>query len=456
MNNRVLVVDDDIAMTDMVTRALSARFDVHTENTLEDAWAHLAHHPADVVLTDLMLDDGTGLDLARRLREDGRRTPVILMTAFGNLDNAVEAMRGGVYDFLTKPLDIERLEIAVDRAAKHHALVGEVEMLRRAVEGRRLARWMVGESEVMRELADMVERVANTDVTVLVTGESGTGKELVAQALHDLSDRRQGPFIPINCAAMPATLLESELFGHARGAFTGARESREGLFVAANGGTLFLDEIGEMAPEVQAKLLRALQEREVRPVGGNTSVPFDARIVTATNQEIEQRVREGRFREDLFYRINVVNLAVPPLRDRGNDILLLAQHFVEETAQRLRREVWGFSKAVAGRLLSHDWPGNVRELQNTVERAVALARFERLGVSDLPPKLQRARTTASAFQIEDPDFMPALADLEKRYILHVLDRCDGNRTRASEVLGIDRKTLYRKLERWSEEEEEEG
>ncbi len=328
MNNRVLVVDDDIAMTDMVTRALSARFDVHTENTLEDAWAHLAHHPADVVLTDLMLDDGTGLDLARRLREDGRRTPVILMTAFGNLDNAVEAMRGGVYDFLTKPLDIERLEIAVDRAAKHHALVGEVEMLRRAVEGRRRARWMVGESEVMRELADMVERVANTDVTVLVTGESGTGKELVAQALHDLSDRRQGPFIPINCAAMPATLLESELFGHARGAFTGARESREGLFVAANGGTLFLDEIGEMAPEVQAKLLRALQEREVRPVGGNTSVPFDARIVTATNQEIEQRVREGRFREDLFYRINVVNLAVPPLRDRGNDILLLAQHFV--------------------------------------------------------------------------------------------------------------------------------
>ncbi len=282
---------------------------------------------------------------------------------------------------------------------------------------------------------------------MLVTGESGTGKELVAKALHARSARSDGPFVAINCAAMPESLLESELFGHVRGAFTDARVARPGLFVKATGGTLLLDEIGEMPAGMQAKLLRALQERTVRPVGGDQEQPFDARIIAATNRDLETEVEERRFREDLFYRINVVRIHVPPLRARGSDILLLAQHFLERYAAQSRRPVVGMTSAAADKLLSYGWPGNVRELQNCIERAVALAQFDHVGLDDLPEKIRDYKTARIDVESNDPAELLPMEEVERRYIAKVLDAVGGNKTLAAQVLGFDRRTLYRKLER---------
>jgi two-component system response regulator HydG len=307
---------------------------------------------------------------------------------------------------------------------------------------------MIGTSAPMQKVYDLVARVADTEATVLVTGESGTGKELVAKAIHSRSRRKEGPFVAINCAAMPEPLLESELFGHVKGAFTDARQARSGLFLKASGGTLFLDEIGEMAMGMQAKLLRVLQERTVRPVGGDKEVPFDTRIVAATNRDLDTEVAERRFREDLFYRINVVRIQVPPLRSRGSDVLVLAQHFVERFAAVHRTNVKGLSSAAAERLMTYSWPGNVRELQNCIERAVALARYEMLGVDDLPEKLRDYRPSRVIVESEDPAELLPMEEVERRYVLRVLQAVGGNKTLAAEVLGFDRRTLYRKLERY--------
>jgi two-component system response regulator HydG len=297
------------------------------------------------------------------------------------------------------------------------------------------------------KMGELLTRVADTETTVLVTGESGTGKELVAKALHSKSGRKDGPFVAINCAAMPESLLESELFGHTKGAFTDARTARPGLFIRASKGTLFLDEIGEMPAGMQAKLLRALQERTVRPVGGDSEQPFDARIIAATNRDLETEVEEKRFREDLFYRINVVRLHVPPLRARGSDILLLAQHFLERYAVQSRRPVVGMTSAAADKLLSYPWPGNVRELQNCIERAVALAQFDQIGVDDLPEKIRDYKTARINIESNDPAELLPMEEVERRYILKVLEAVGGNKTLAAQVLGFDRRTLYRKLER---------
>jgi two-component system response regulator AtoC len=335
-----------------------------------------------------------------------------------------------------------RIQIVDDEPNGNEGPAGEA-----ASDSGRSSDEIVGTSAPMRKVGELVARVAATETTVLITGESGTGKELVAKALHASSDRRDGPFVAINCAALPENLLESELFGHVRGAFTDARSARLGLLVKASRGTLFLDEIAEMPAGMQAKLLRALQERTVRPVGGDEEQPFSARIIAATNRDLELEVEERRFREDLFYRINVVRIEVPPLRARGNDILVLAQHFLERYAAQSRRPVVGLTHEAADRLAFYSWPGNVRELQNCIERAVALARTDRIEGSDLPDKIEDGRSFAAVASAADPLELLPMEEVERRHIHKVLEAVGGNKTLAAQILGFDRRTLYRKLGR---------
>jgi DNA-binding NtrC family response regulator len=364
------------------------------------------------------------------------------------MEAAVGAIRAGAYDFITKPFEMDHFFLTLERAMGHKRLREEVKRLRSAVRESQHFTDMIGTSAQMQKVYDLVARVAETEATVLVTGESGTGKELVAKAIHTRSSRSQGPFVAINCAAMPESLLESELFGHTKGAFTDARQARQGLFLNACSGTLFLDEIGEMPMGMQAKLLRVLQERTVRPVGGDKEIPFDTRIITATNRDLDTEVAERRFREDLFYRINVVRIHVPTLRARAADVLTLAQHFIERFATVYRTSVKGLSSPAAERLVSYSWPGNVRELQNCIERAVALARDEVLGVDDLPEKLRDYRPSRVIVESEDPAELLPMEEIERRYILRAVQAVGGNKTLAAQVLGFDRRTLYRKLERY--------
>jgi two-component system response regulator HydG len=322
-----------------------------------------------------------------------------------------------------------------------------VKRLREAVSRPRLDQ-IVGQSAAMRRVVELVDRVADSESSILVTGETGTGKELIARAVHEQSRRRGGPFVAINCAALPETLLESELFGHVRGAFTDARITRAGLFVQATGGTLFLDEVGELPVALQPKLLRVLQERRVRPVGGDREVPFDVRLVAATNQDLESRVAERRFRDDLYYRINVIHVALPPLRARGGDVLLLAQRFVERCATDTGKRVMGISAGAAERLVAYSWPGNIRELQNCIERGVALAQYETLVVEDLPEKIRSYHHSHVLVASEDTTDLVTMEEVERRYICRVMEAVGGNKTLAARILGFDRTTLYRKLEKY--------
>jgi len=338
--------------------------------------------------------------------------------------------------------------LTIERALANRELRDEVKRLQRAVSELRPFDDIIGESAAMRKMFGLVARIADTDATVLVSGESGTGKELVARALHSRSGRSAAPFVAVNCAAMPESLLESELFGHTKGAFTDARMARPGLFVKASGGTLFLDEIGEMPLGMQAKLLRALQERTVRPVGSEVEVPFDARIVTATNRDLEAEVAARRFREDLFYRVNVVHVHIPPLRERENDALLLAHAFLHRCQSKGQERVVGIQSAAAERIISYPWPGNVRELQNCVERAVALAQFDHVGVEDLPERISKYRPMQLPTDGGTLTNIVPIDEVERRYVHSVLEALGGNKASAARLLGVDRRTLYRRLERW--------
>jgi two-component system response regulator HydG len=449
MKGRILIVDDDRAMCEMLEGALARRgFEATSRTSADEASLLLGTQDFDVVVTDLNMQGTSGLELCQQVVANRPDVPVVVVTAFGSLETAVGAIRAGAYDFVTKPFEMEDIALTLERAVAHKQLREEVKRLRTAVRDSQQTGDMIGTSAPMQKVYDLVARVAETEATVLVTGESGTGKELVAKAIHSRSRRKEGPFVAINCAAMPEPLLESELFGHTKGAFTDARQARQGLFLKASGGTIFLDEIGEMAMGMQAKLLRVLQERTVRPVGGDNEVPFDTRIIAATNRDLDTEVAERRFREDLFYRINVVRVNVPALRSRGSDVLVLAQHFVERFAAVHRTSVKGLSSAAAERLMAYSWPGNVRELQNCIERAVALARYEMLGVDDLPEKLRDYRPTRILVESEDPAELLPMEEVERRYVLRVLQAVGGNKTLAAEVLGFDRRTLYRKLERY--------
>ncbi|HEY2410508.1 MAG TPA: sigma-54 dependent transcriptional regulator [Polyangiaceae bacterium] len=443
----VLVVDDDQDMCELMEADLTRRgYAVSIFTSPAQALAALDTEDFSVLLVDVNMEEMSGFDVCRAAVAKRPDLVVMVMTGFGSLEHAVGAIRAGAYDFIAKPISMDALALTLERTVRELKLQDELKRLRRRVDSRELPK-VVSESPAMQHVADIVNRIADSDASVLITGESGTGKELVARGLHERSGRR-GAFLAVNCAAIPETLLESELFGHARGAFTDARNARAGLFVEANGGTLFLDEIGEMPLGVQAKILRALQERKVRPVGSNVETPFEARIITATNRDLEGEIAEKRFREDLYYRINVVRVEVPPLRARGNDILLLAQFFLERAA--LRRGSAGairLGRSVAERLLDYDWPGNVRELENCIERAVALARYDEMTLDDLPAKIREHRASEVAGITADPKDLPSMEVVEERYIRKVLAAVGGNKTHAAKVLRFDRRTLYRKLTR---------
>jgi two-component system, NtrC family, response regulator AtoC len=447
MTKHVLIVDDDPNLGAVLESELTTRsYRVTVLHSPEEAIARIetGEDDIDVILTDFRMDGVSGADLCARVVGTGRSIPVVVMTSFGSMDTAIAAIRAGAYDYVTKPFEPDDLVLTLDRGVKEHGLREEVRRLRLGLDESARFEDMVGASPEMARAYDLINRVASSEATVLVTGESGTGKELAARAIHARSSRADGPFIAINCAAMPEPLLESELFGHTKGAFTDARQPRRGVFLKAAGGTLFLDEIGEMPAGMQVKLLRALQERKVRPVGGDDEIEFDARIVAATNRDLDHEVREGRFREDLFYRINVVCVELPPLRARGRDVLTLANHLLARCQPNGQRVV-GFTSAVVDALLSYSWPGNVRELQNSLERAVALATFDHLGLEDLPERIRTPKHVAAVPEVGDPQELITAAELERRYIAHVMAIVNGNKTVAARILGLDRRTVYRKV-----------
>jgi DNA-binding NtrC family response regulator len=446
---RVLLVDDDRSMCETLQAALGKRgFTVTWRTAAAEALPVLREEDIDVVVTDLRLQGMNGLELCEQIVASRPDVPAIVITAFGTLETAIAAIRAGAYDFITKPIEIDALVVALERAVQHRRLREEVQHLRRVVEESTRFGNLIGTSAAMASVYDLLGRIADSVATVLITGESGTGKEVAARALHERGPRKGRPFVALNCSAVPEALLESELFGHARGAFTDARAARTGLLLQANGGTMLLDEIGDMPVALQPKLLRALQERTLRPVGGDDEQPFDVRVIATTNRDLRSLVEEGRFREDLYFRINVIHVEMPPLRARGGDVLLLAQQFVDLHAARARKRVTGIAAPAAEKLLAYSWPGNVRELQNCIERAIALTQHEQITVADLPDTVRAYKRSHFLIATDDPSELVPLAEIERRYVLRVLESVGGNKTLAAHTLGVTRKTLYRKLEEY--------
>ena len=450
MRNSILLVDDDQDHCELL-RAMLVRlgYGVTATTSGEEALEHASRERFSVVVTDLSMLPMSGFELCEKLIAKGCEAPIIAVTGHANMDFAVNALRAGAYDFLAKPVDEKLLGLCVARAAQHQRLQLEVKKLHSDKGLGSEHQQLIGDSIAMRRVYEVIRRVAASDASVLIQGETGTGKERVAQALHAAGPNPGGPFVAINCAALPPGLLESELFGHAKSAFTDAKAAKEGLFVQASGGTLFLDEIGDMPLEMQSKLLRALEERTVRPVGSNEEVPFVTRVVAATHRDLEEEVSARRFREDLFNRINVIQIDVPPLRERTGDVLKLASFFLRRSAERSGKGEMYLPPVVAERLLAYDWPGNVRELENCMEHAVALARFSHLSIDDLPPRLRAQRTGRLMLPADEPGEIVPLDELERRYIVRVVKLLEGNKSRAAHALGLDRRTLHRKLERYA-------
>jgi DNA-binding NtrC family response regulator len=450
MTDRFLVIDDEPDTCDLLKLALEQNgAHVHATTSAHEGLEYLGREVVDVVLTDIAMSEMNGLEVCERVAGIQPSTPVIVVTGQSNLDTSIGAMRAGAFDFVTKPVDVGLLTIRVARAVLHKRVHDELKTLRETVAATNEPTDIVGSSAAIRRVHDTIARIASSDASVLIAGETGSGKELVARRIHATSSRRTGPFVSINCAAVPHTLLESELFGHARGAFTDAKVERAGLFVQANGGTLFLDEIGELPLEMQPKLLRALQDRKVRPVGANSEIPFDARLIVASNRDLDEEVNERRFRADLYYRINVVRVDLPPLRERAADVLELAQYFLTRASDRASRTRLTLSPSAAEKLIAYRWPGNVRELENCIERAMAFARFDQITVEDLPEKLRAYRNESFVVAADDSTEIVTIDELERRYVMRVLNILGGNKSRAAQVLGIDRRTLYRKIEKWS-------
>lgn len=442
MKARILVVDDDAAVVEFLTEMLEDRgWDAIGVTEAERALARLRDDAFDVVISDVEMPGMRGVELMKAMRDARPGTRVILITAFGSIETAVEAVRAGAHDFITKPFEMQTLYFAVERALRERSLERELEAARAQLGFAGAS--LVARSPAMRRVVELAERAAQTDATVLLTGESGSGKGAVARFIHERGRRACGPFLAINCAALPATLVESELFGVKRGAFTDAHRDRPGLFAEASGGTVFLDEIGEMPLEMQPKLLLALELGRVRPVGGTEDVAIDARIIAATNAALELALRERRFRPDLYYRLNVIRVDIPPLRERPEDIEPLVMVLLARATARFGREVRGLDPAAWRWLHEQSWPGNVRELGNALERAVALSQGDTLGLEDLTPVAGQAPLVDT---LVGGDELPTLSEVERRYIHLVLGRVDGNKLQAAKVLGIDRRTLYRRLE----------
>ncbi len=444
LSGKILVVDDDQEMCQMLADVLAAEgHRVKTVTTGKDALASLSED-VDLLITDLNLKEMKGLELMHRVKQQNPEIAVVIITAFGTVESAIEAMKMGAYDYISKPFKTDELIIVVHKALREGALHREVVRLRKAVGQEYQFENIIGKSKPMQVIFNLIQRVSNTSSNILITGESGTGKELVAKAIHYNSLRKDKPFIPINCAAIPETLLESELFGHVRGAFTDAKGDKAGLFEEAAGGTLFLDEISELPLNLQAKLLRVLQDKEVRRVGAGKSTKVDVRVIAASNLDLSEEVKQRKFRQDLFYRLNVLQIQVPPLRERRDDILPLAHHFLKKFQQEVAKPVKGFNESVLALFLDYSWPGNVRELENAVERAVILAQSDQITLSDLPSTLASSREDYSTLE-KALDRQLSLEQLEQEYIARILEQAGGNKYQAAQILGIDRKTLYRKI-----------
>ncbi|MCP4744880.1 MAG: sigma-54-dependent Fis family transcriptional regulator [Desulfobacteraceae bacterium] len=446
---KILIVDDDPGhLTTLKTIARSWGYTVETADNGNAAVEHVKSEPVDLVLTDVRMANINGIEVLEQIKSYNPSIPVIIMTAYSSVESAVEALKAGAYDYLIKPLDFEVLKLTMERAREHVGLKEENKLLKQQLGAGLDTANIIGKSQTMKELMDMVAMVAPSEATVLITGESGTGKELIARSLHFNSPRKALPLVPVNCAALTESLLESELFGHEKGAFTGAGKRREGRFMQANHGTIFLDEITETSPIMQAKLLRVLQQKEIQRVGGEQIIEVDVRIVAATNRDLEAEVAASRFREDLFYRLNVMPLYVPPLRDRHEDIPLLAQYFLKKFALHNRKLVKGFAPLAMDMLLKYDWPGNVRELENAVERAVILLAGDHVTEKQLPLNIVKNHPGHEAIQQTSApviDGTRSLEDVEKEAILATLEAANGNKSETARRLGITRKTLHNKL-----------
>ena len=442
-NIHVLVVEDDQDMRDFIHDILTEQgYVVTTVANGKEALEKLEEVAFPIVVSDLKMPIMDGVTLLDKINaRDVVRPFVILITAFGDLDDAIRLINRGAYDYIIKPFKMEQLLIAVRKAAQELLMRRKIEELEQITQSRHSLHDLTGKCPAMRKLFRFIEKIANSSGNVLLEGETGTGKEVIARALHQTSTRKNKPFIPVNCAAIPEGLLESELFGHAKGAFTDAKSDKKGLFVEAGDGTLLLDEIGEMPLAIQAKILRALQDRQIRPVGSNTSISFNARVIAATNKNLKEEVSVGTFREDLYYRLNIFKIEVPPLRERREDIPLLVRDFLNRHKQEgLEIEI---SKEVMRFFLDYPWPGNIRELENVIERCVYLAEDGRVSLSDLPSEMLAACQNQEIFAFSQ---VKPLAEVEVEYISYVLGKCGGNKQKAASLLGINRKTIHRKLE----------
>jgi DNA-binding NtrC family response regulator len=443
----VLVVEDEELMRAILRQLLEdAGYEVVTADSAESAVEAFSSGEIAVTLTDIKMPGRDGIALLDQIKSIDAEAVVIVMTAYSSVDTAIAALRKGAYDYVTKPFINEDLLQTVKNAATQRQLFRENRVLRRELRRQHNFSEIIGKSEVLQGVFDLVKKVAGTSANVLLQGESGTGKELIARSIHFNSGRAEEPFVAINCGALPESLLESELFGHTKGSFTGAITDRKGHFRSATGGTLFLDEIGEMPLPLQVKLLRALQEHEVTPIGSSVAEKFDTRILAATNKDLANEVKEGRFREDLYYRLNVIEITLPPLRTRREDIPLLVKHFAARSARSQNVGEKPISRQAMSALVNYEWPGNVRELENAVERAVILGTNE-IDIDSLPPKVRQN----SSYEIRDTEgFRPTLEEMERRYVVEILATVADDKTQAANILGIDLSTLYRKLKRYDE------
>lgn len=455
MKEKVLVVDDEQSHRTMLKAVLSKEgYEIFEADDGISAIKAVEKEPFDLILMDIRMTDMDGIEAMREIKKISPAIPVVMMTAYASVKTAVEALKSDAYDYLTKPLDIEELKILIQKALEHYRLHEENVLLKERLADRFDFSQIIGKSRPMKALFETLSLISPSDATVFIYGESGTGKELVANAIHQNSPRAEKAFIKVSCAALPETLLESELFGHERGAFTGAFSRKAGRFQLANGGTLFLDEVSEMSWATQVKLLRVLQEREFEPLGSTKTIQVDIRLIAATNKDLEAEVKEGRFREDLFYRLNVIPVRLPLLRERKEDIPILAEHFFRQYQERNRSGTKGFLPKTMDTMVRYDWPGNIRELENAIERAVLLCRGEYILPEDLPPYVQGAENTGHPM-VSVPSGMP-LKEVEREVILQTLADTDGNRTHTAKMLGISRKTLQNKLKEYGVREDKKG
>ena len=440
----ILVIDDEKSLVDLLTVVFKNEgYAVKQAQSAEQGLAVLDNDEVDLVITDIKLPGSDGMEILRRVRAKRPDVPVVMITAYGSVQQAVDALKAGALDYVVKPFDVEELKIVVGRGLAERRLKQENVRLKRDLKERYSFENMIGRSRAMQEVFTLIEKVAGTDSTVLITGESGTGKEMAARAIHYQSGRRDNPFVSINCAALPESLLESELFGHVKGAFTGAGVDKKGMFEAAQRGTLFLDEVAEMSPWTQVKLLRALQERRIRRVGGTDEIAVDVRIIAATNQDLKQRIQEGKFREELFYRLNVITIDMPPLRRRVEDIPVLVSHFVQKYCEKMSKKIKRLTPEVVGLLEAYPWPGNIRELENVIERMVAIEDRETITASCLPPEILSPQKKMETQVLFSPDFSLTgyLDDITKKYLNQALAASGGSIQKAAALLGLSYRTM---------------